>query len=85
MKKAVPPKLKKFPAVKQQLLDRLLDRNSEGTIIKSQRLTLERLVGEAEQLMVVNAMRVAEFTQSEAVGPPANAVRVTVWVAPKST
>jgi hypothetical protein len=84
MKKTAPPRLKRFPSAKQRLLDQLLERNSEGTITESQRAALERLVGEAEQLMVANGKRLAEFARSGAAGPPANAVPVTVWVTPES-
>jgi len=83
MKKPVPPKLKKFPAAKQRLLDQLLEKNSEGTITSSERLALERLVGEAEQLMVANAKRLAQFSQSETAGIPSAAVPVTVWARPE--
>lgn len=31
MTRRVPPKVQKFPAAKQRLLDRLLEKNSEGT------------------------------------------------------
>ncbi len=84
MKKPVPPKLKRFPAAKQRLLDRLLDSSSEGSITESQRLTLERLVGEAEQLMADNARLLARFSQAEAARAPSAAVPVTVWVMPET-
>src|SRR5438552_17210601 len=32
VKKVAPPKVQKFPAAKQRRLDKLLDKNSEGTI-----------------------------------------------------
>ena len=83
MKKPVPPKLKKFPAAKQRLLDQLLESSSEGTITKDERHALERLVEEAERLMVANAKRLARFSQSEAAGVPSAAVPVTVWVRPE--
>jgi hypothetical protein len=43
---------------------------------------LDRLVADAERLMVANARRMAEFSQGEAARPPAGAVPVTVWVQP---
>ena len=83
MKKRVPPKLQKFPAAEQRRLDRLLRKNSEGTITPQEKGVLQRLVTEAEQLMVANAKRLAEFAQREAAGPSAGAVPVTVWVQPQ--
>jgi hypothetical protein len=80
MKKPIPPKLRKFPASKQQRLDELLDKNSEGAITPGEAATLAQLVAEAEELMVANAKRIAEFSKAEASGPPAGAVPVTVWV-----
>jgi hypothetical protein len=32
MKKVAPPKVQKFPAAKERRLDKLLDKNSEGTL-----------------------------------------------------
>lgn len=81
MKKAVPPKLPKFPRAKQRRLDRLLDKNSEGTITPKEKATLEELVAEAEQLMVANARRLAKFYHRDR---PAGAVPVTVWVQPQN-
>ncbi len=83
MKKPVPPKLEKFPAAKQRRLDHLLEKNSEGNITAKEKATLERLVGEAQELMVANARRLAEFSQGEAAHQPADAVPVTVWVRPQ--
>ena len=57
MKKLAPPKVQKFPAAKQRRLDKLLDRNSEGTITAKEKGALEQLVVQAEQLMVVSAFR----------------------------
>ncbi len=82
MNKCVPPKPKKFPAAKQRRLDELLEKNSEGTISPTEKARLEKLVTEAEQLMVANAKRLAEFSKSEARAP-AGAVPVTVWVKPE--
>jgi hypothetical protein len=65
MKKHVPPKVKKFPTAKQRVLDELLDKNSEGTITASERVKLQQLVTEAEELMVANAKRLARFSQSD--------------------
>ncbi len=50
-----PSRVQKFPIAKQRRLDRLSDKNSEGTITDSERLALTNLVAEAEQLMVDNA------------------------------
>jgi hypothetical protein len=83
MKKSSPPKAAKFPAGKQRRLDQLLEKNSEGTITPKEKSTLEQLVAEAEEWMVANARRLAEFSQSEATRPPAGAVPVTVWVQPR--
>ncbi len=83
MKKAVPPRLRKFPAAKQRRLDQLLEKNSEGTITTKERATLEQLVAEAEELMVANARRLADFSKGEAARPPAGTVPVTVWVQPQ--
>jgi hypothetical protein len=85
MKKTLPPKVKAFSAAKQRQLDELLEKNSEGTITPPERLRLERLVAEAEQLMVENAQRLARFSQTEAAAQPAAAVPVTVWVTPQQT
>jgi len=80
MKKPAPPKIKKFPAAKQRLLDTLLDKNSEGTISESEKSRLEQLVAEAERLMVANAKILAKFSENESASPPPAAVPVTVWV-----
>ena len=85
MKKTEPPRVHKFPAAKQRRLDRLLEKNSEGSITPAERKRLERLVAEAEGLMVVNAQRLAKFSRSQAAAPPADAVPVTVWVLPQQT
>jgi hypothetical protein len=85
MKKGTPPKLKVFPAAKQRHLDELLEKSSEGTISSSERRRLERLVAEAEQLMVANARLLATFSQTERESQPAGAVPVTVWVQPERT
>jgi hypothetical protein len=83
MNNALPPKPKKFPAAKQRRLDELLEKNSEGTITPAEKTRLEKLVAEAQQLMVVNAKRLAEFSKSETANAPAGAVPVTVWVKPE--
>ncbi len=48
MKKRVPPTVMKFPAAKQRLIDRLLEKNREGTITAGERGRLEQLGAEAE-------------------------------------
>ena len=83
MKKPLPPRLKTFPAAKQRVLDRLLEKNSEGTISASERNRLQQLVDEAERLMVANAKRLARFSESETANVPTGAVPVTVWVKPE--
>jgi hypothetical protein len=80
MKSTSPPKVKKFPAAKQRMLDALLDKNSEGTISAAEKARLVQLVAEAECLMVANAKSMAEFSRSESISPPAAAVPVTVWI-----
>ena len=83
MKKPIPPRLQKFPVGKQRRLDQLLEKNSEGTIAPREKARLEQLVAEAEELMVANARRLAEFSQSEGSRGPAGAVPVTVWLQPQ--
>lgn len=83
MSKPVPPRIQKFPAAKQRRMDELLDKNSEGTITPREKVQLERLVAEAERLMVANARRLADFAEAERGGPPESAVPVTVWVQPE--
>jgi len=68
--------VEKFPAGKQRRLDRLLEKNSEGIITPKEKAALERLVAEAEQLMVANARRIAEFARGDGAHPPAGAVPV---------
>ena len=82
MRRNLPPKLVKLSAAKQRVLDELLDKNSEGTITSVEKVRLERLVAEAEQLMVANAKRLANFADSETEAPPVGAMPVTVWVQP---
>ena len=83
MKKPRPPKVKKFPAAKQRMLDQLLDKNCDGSISPGERTRLEQLVDEAERLMLANAKRLARFSRNESAGAPAGAVPVTVWVKPE--
>jgi hypothetical protein len=83
MKKLVPPKLHKFPVGKQRRLDQLLEKNSEGTISPKEKRRLEQLVAEAEELMVANASRLAQFAKREVARPPVRAGPVTVWVQPQ--
>jgi hypothetical protein len=80
---SVPPKVEKFPAAKQRRLDLLLEKNSEGTITAKQKANLQQLVAEAEQLMVANARRLAEFSKRKTTSASAGAVPVTVWVQPE--
>ncbi len=83
MKKPLPPKLRKFPGAKQRRLDQLLEKNSEGNITPDEAIVLKQLVAEAEELMVANAKRLAQFSKAEGTRPSAGAVPVTVWVQPQ--
>ena len=83
MKKLGPPKIEKFPAAKQRRMDQLLEKNCAGTITAREKARLEQLVSEAEQLMVVNARRLADFSRGEKARGPANAIPVTVWLQPQ--
>ena len=85
MNAPMPPKIKKFPAAKQRLLDRLLEKNSEGKIAPGEKAKLERLVAEAEDLAVANAKRLAAFSHRENGGTSDGAMPVTVWVKPGQT
>lgn len=78
------PQILKFPAAKQRRMDSLLEKNSAGQITAREQATLAKLVAEAERLMVTNAQRLANFSDSARAGVPPNAVPVTVWVAPTS-
>lgn len=57
MKKRPPQKLKKLSAAKQRRMDELLEKNREGTIASEERVQLEELVSEAEQIIAANAKR----------------------------
>jgi hypothetical protein len=48
MNKPAPPRIKKFATAKQRLLDRLLEKNGEGTITRGEKTKLEQLVAEAK-------------------------------------
>lgn len=82
MKESHPPLIERLSPAKQRRLDRLLDKNSEGTITPADKAKLEALVAEAEQLMVANAKRLAEFARRQGAGVPKSGVPVTVWVQP---
>jgi hypothetical protein len=83
MSNQTPPKINQLALAKQQRLDALLSKNAEGTISAREKERLEALVGEAEEMMVTNARRVAEFARSQSPQPPIAAVPVTVWVSPQ--
>lgn len=83
MNKPVPPRVHRFPAAKQRRLDQLLEKNTAGTITLKEKSTLERLVTEAQEFMVANAKRLAEFSKGNAAHPPGGAEPVTVWVQPR--
>jgi hypothetical protein len=78
----LPPKVVRLADAKQKDLDDLLSKNAEGTISAEERASLERLVVEAENLMVANARQLADYSRSQAA-PPLHAVPVTVWIAPQ--
>jgi hypothetical protein len=63
-------------------MDALLEKNSDGTITPAEKARLERLVGEAERLMVVNAKRLADFNGKRTAAKGSGAISVTVWVQP---
>ena len=82
MTKRLPPKLSKLPLPKQRAMDSLLEKNSDGTITPIEKARLEKLVEEAEKLMVVNAKRLADFSIKRQAPGASGAVPVTVWVQP---
>jgi len=82
MTKRLPPKLGKFSAPKQRVMDSLLEKNSDGRITPAEKVRLECLVEEAERLMVDNAKRLAEFNSKRQTAGGSGAVPVTVWVQP---
>ena len=57
-----PVEIEQFSAADKQRMDDLLDRNSEGTITPEERVEVEDLVSQAEQLMVRNARRMGMTT-----------------------
>jgi hypothetical protein len=63
MGKRHPTDIERFPAVKQRRLDKLLDKNSEGTIKPQEKARLEQLVAEAARLLVANAKRLAKLAR----------------------
>jgi hypothetical protein len=63
MKSQQPPKIETFPAAKQQRLDELVDKNSEGSITPKEKAKLAQLVAEVEELTIANAKRLAEFAK----------------------
>ena len=83
MSNPTPPKITKFAPAKQRRLDQLLEKNAEGTITAKEKEKLEALVAEAEELMIDNSQRFAEFARSQSPQPPPGAVPVTVWVNPQ--
>jgi hypothetical protein len=83
MSKHTPPKISKLAPAKQRRLDQLLERNAEGSISSKEKEKLESLVTEAEELMVANSQRLADFARSQSSQPPTTAVPVTVWVNPQ--
>jgi hypothetical protein len=82
MKKRHPLELERFPTAKQRRLDDLLDKNSEGTISPQEKVRLEKLVAEAERLMVANAKKLAKLARGNT--KRSGAVPVTVWIQPQA-
>lgn len=82
MTKRLPPKLSRLSLAKQRLMDSLLEKNSDGTITSLEKARLEKLVDEAERLMVVNAKRLADFSHQQQATGGSRGVPVTVWVQP---
>lgn len=78
-----PPKTRTLAPAKQRRMDALLEKNATGKISAKESHTLQTLVDEAEQLMVANSQRLADFARSESPQPPSTAVPVTVWVNPQ--
>jgi hypothetical protein len=85
MHKLSPPKIKKFSPAKQRRLDQLLERNAAGKVTANEKAKLKTLVAQAEELMVANSRRIAEFAKSQLPQAPLGAVPVTVWVSPNLT
>jgi hypothetical protein len=79
----VPPQLQTFDSSKQQRLDQLLEKNAEGAISVQEKVELDALVAEAEQLMVANAHALADFARQQSPQTPATAVPVTLWITPQ--
>ncbi|MFM9960383.1 MAG: hypothetical protein ACKV2Q_04075 [Planctomycetaceae bacterium] len=69
MPKRLSPKLSNLSALKQRTMDALLEKDSDGTITLAEKVRLERLVDEAEQLMGVNAKRLADFGSEHGSSP----------------
>lgn len=57
------PKLEKFPAKDQELMDRLLDKGSRGKLTKREQEKLNGLVEATEELTLKNAQRLARFRE----------------------
>jgi hypothetical protein len=85
MNRRTPPKVKTLAPAKQRRLDALLEKNAEGKISAKEREKLQALVEEAEELMVANSARLAEFARRESPQAPSAAVPVTVWINPQLT
>jgi hypothetical protein len=83
MSQSALPKTKSFPPAKQRRLDQLLEKNSNGTINTKDKAKLEALVAEAEELMVANSQRLADFARRQAHQSQVTAAPVTVWVIPQ--
>ena len=83
MNHRTPPKIRTLAPAKQRRLDVLLEKNATGKITAKEKVKLQSLVDEAEELMVANSQRLAEFARRESPQPPPAAVPVTVWVNPQ--
>lgn len=79
---AEPQSLRQLNRNKQQLMDRLLEENQNGSLSSHDAAALCALVEEAERLMVENAKALETLTQCEQPNRPVGAVPVTVWIKP---
>lgn len=83
MSRRMPPKIKNLAPAKQRQLQALLEKNAAGKVTDKEREKLQSLVDEAEELMVANSQRLADFARSESPQAPPAAIPVTIWVNPQ--
>ena len=74
------PDIRRFPADKQARMDELLDLNNDGVISPDEELELDRLVEEAQRLMIDNLRRMEAFYGSPVDSQRGRAVPIAVWV-----